>query len=63
VNYLDEAVARLEGDWPDWQCWVVHRVIGGLVWCARRWDERGDVINSGSAAGLSEAIELAQQQG
>ena len=42
---------------------MVHRVIGGLVWCARRWDERGDVINSGSAAGLSEAIELAQQQG
>ena len=56
MNYLDEAVARLEGDWPDWQCWVVHRVIGGLVWCARRWDGTGETIHADSGDELAECL-------
>lgn len=52
----DQAVAALERDWPDWQVWVVHRVVGGPVWCARRWDEQGSVINVGSPGELAAAI-------
>lgn len=39
-----EMVAAPECDWPDWQIWVVHRVVGGTLWCARRWDGTGRVV-------------------
>ena len=33
ANPTDEAVARLEADWPQWQIWTVLRAVGGTVWC------------------------------
>ena len=50
ANPTDEKVAALEHDWPSCQVWVVHRVYGGPVWCAKRWDwQPGQpVLNAGS---------------
>jgi hypothetical protein len=53
----DETVAALERDWPHWQIWVVHRVVGGPVWCARRRDGTGKVLNAYSPEHLVEYIE------
>jgi hypothetical protein len=36
ANPTDEVPARLRADWPHWQVWVVYRVVGGTLWCARR---------------------------
>jgi hypothetical protein len=58
-NPTDEIVKRLEVDWPRWQIWVVNRVVGGPVWCARRWDDHGQVLNAGSADELAECLEEA----
>jgi hypothetical protein len=51
------ALARLQADWPRWQVWIVHRVIGGPVWCARRHDDHKVVLNAGSAEELAEYLE------
>lgn len=56
-NPTDEIVAALERDWPQWQVWVVHRVYGGPVWCARRWDDERQVLNAGSPDELAEYLE------
>ena len=56
-NPTDEKIAELERDWPHWQVWVVHRVIGGPVWCARRWDDERRVLNAGSPEELMQYLE------
>jgi hypothetical protein len=56
-NRTDEIVAELEHDWPKWQIWVVHKAIGGIVWCARRWDDESRVLNADSADELTEMLE------
>jgi hypothetical protein len=64
-NPTDEKIAALERDWPNWQIWVVHRVVGGPVWCARRWDDEKRVMNASSADELAEylAAETSQPGG
>jgi hypothetical protein len=59
VGGTDQTVAALEAGWPDWQIWVVHRYIGGPVWCARRrdWQPGQPVLNAHSADGLVEYLE------
>jgi hypothetical protein len=57
ANPTEQIVARLEADWPDWQVWMVHRVVGGPVWCARRWDGQGQVLNAESPDELVEYLE------
>lgn len=52
-------VAALEADWPRWQVWVVHRVVGGTVWCARRWDDERQVLNAASPDELVQYLEEA----
>lgn len=52
-----ETVDELERDWPNFQIWVVDRVVGGLLWCARRWDGTGQTLNAESAPELAELIE------
>jgi hypothetical protein len=65
ANPTDAIVAALEHDWPNWQMWVVYRVIGGPVWCARRWDDEKRVLNASSAEELGEylAAEASQPGG
>jgi hypothetical protein len=58
-NPTDQVIAALEREWPKWQIWVVHRVVGGPVWCARRWDDEKRVLNAGSADELVEYLEEA----
>jgi hypothetical protein len=55
-----QAVRQLEQEWPDWQCWVVHRAVGSPVWCARRWDDTGQVLNEDSPERLAEGIRRAE---
>jgi hypothetical protein len=64
VNTTDETVTALERDWPNWQIWVVPRVEGGPVWCARRWDwQPGDpVLNEDTVQHLAEALEKVAEQ-
>ena len=59
ANPTGEAVAKLEADWPDWQIWTVPRAIGGTIWCAKRWDDTGQVLNAASAGELAEYLEEA----
>jgi hypothetical protein len=47
-NPTDEAIAKLETDWPDWQIWVVWRAYGGPLWCARRRDDEKRVLHADS---------------
>jgi hypothetical protein len=56
-NPNDDALARLEADWPRWEIWIVHKVIGGPTWCARRRDDHKKVLNAGSAEHLAEYLE------
>jgi hypothetical protein len=58
----EEIVARLEADWPDWQIWTVPKAIGGTIWCARRWDGSGQVLNAASADELAEYLEEASSR-
>jgi hypothetical protein len=55
-NPTDAIVAALERDWPDWQIWIVHRVVDGPVWCARRWDGTGRVQHADSPDDLAEYL-------
>jgi hypothetical protein len=56
-NPTNETVAALEKDWPDWQVWVIHKAVGGIIWCARRWDDERNVLNAASADELVEMLE------
>ncbi len=56
-NPNDHALAQLEHDWPRWQIWIVYRVIGGPVWCARKRTDHRHVINADSAEHLAEELE------
>jgi hypothetical protein len=56
-NRTDAIVARLEADWPRWQIWVIHKAVGGTIWCARRWDDERNVLDADSADELTELLE------
>jgi hypothetical protein len=56
-----KAVSKLEREWPAWQIWVVPRVIGGPVWCARLWDNKRKVLNAGTADELAEQLTEAEE--
>lgn len=56
-NSADEIVAALERQFPLWQVWVVHRVVGGPVWCARRHDNHRQILNAHSPPELQEYLE------
>jgi hypothetical protein len=58
MNYFQAITARLESDWPDYQVWYVPKAVGGTTWCARRWDETGDVIHAGSPEELEALLRL-----
>jgi len=62
-NPTDATIAELERDWTNWQIWIVHKVIGGPVWCARRYEDRdavpARVLNTDSPEHLAEALEEA----
>jgi hypothetical protein len=56
-NPNDRDLAQLQADWPLWEIWTVHRLIGGTVWCARRRDDHKRVLNADSAQHLAEYLE------
>jgi hypothetical protein len=62
-NAIGEAAERLQAEHPAWQIWVVYRAVGGVVWCARRRDGEGKVINEDSPTALGAAIGEAGQPG
>ncbi len=56
-GYGAAAVTALERDWPDWLVWTVSPYMGSPEWCARRGDDRKNVLNADSAEHLAEALE------
>ena len=52
----------LERVFPGWKVWVVHRAVGGPLWCARRWDENGPVLNEATPEALGEQMARADQE-
>jgi hypothetical protein len=56
MNQFETIVAELEREWPDWQFWYVPRAVGGTIWCARRWDGTGRVLNADSPDELAEYL-------
>jgi hypothetical protein len=36
---------------------VIHKAIGGITWCARRWDGTSDSLNASSPDELVEHLE------
>ena len=54
-------VARLEADWPRWQIWTVRRAVGGTIWCARRWDDERQLLNTDSPEKLVNLLGEASQ--
>ncbi len=61
-NPTDDDLAQLQADWPNWECWIVRKVIGGPTWCARRRDDHRTVLNADSAEHLAEYLEEAVSQ-
>jgi hypothetical protein len=63
ISHADTELARLREAHPDWEIWVVNRVVGGPLWCAKRqdWQPGGVILNEDSAEHLAEA--LAEQAG
>jgi hypothetical protein len=57
MNHFEAIVAALERDWPGWQVWYVPKAVGGITWCARRWDDESNVLNADSADELTELLE------
>jgi hypothetical protein len=53
-----EIIKAIEREFPTHQIWIVNRVHGGPVYCARPWDSEDTslVINEGSEADLVEAL-------
>lgn len=58
----DAIVIQIESEFPGWQVWVVNRVVGGPVWCARPHDDHAHVINVYSADDLREHIRRANDR-
>jgi hypothetical protein len=57
MNHFQAIVAALERDWPGWQVWYVPRAVGGMTWCARRWDGTGQVLSADSPDELAEYLD------
>ena len=57
MNHFQAIVAQLEGDWPGYQVWYVPKAVGGITWCARRWDDEKHVLNADSPGELEQQLE------
>jgi hypothetical protein len=62
-NYTEREqaeITKLERRYPAYMVWIVHRVYGGPVWCAKRHDGRGESINADTPDHLSSYISEAE---
>ena len=55
-NRAAEIVAGLEAKFPGWHVWVIHPAVGGIIWCARRWDDEKQVLNADSPDELADYL-------
>jgi hypothetical protein len=55
VNQFDKIAQRLE---REWQVWYVPRAVSHprILWCARRWDGQGQVVNADNPDELAESL-------
>ena len=44
------------------QIWTVPKTIGGTIWCARRWDGTGQVLNAACAGELAGYLQEASSR-
>ncbi|HEY3036467.1 MAG TPA: hypothetical protein VGJ54_17650 [Streptosporangiaceae bacterium] len=57
----DETIKRLEAAHPGWHVWVIHRTVGGPLWCARREGEATASLHPEDAEDLSARIKRAER--
>jgi len=50
-------ISQLETDWPHGEVWMVHRHIGGNLWCARRRDNHRKLLHADTSGQLAEYLE------
>ena len=62
-NRAEEIRSQLEAEWPGWHVWIVWRVVGSLLWCARRRDCSEKPISAETADELAWEIEQAEDSG
>ena len=55
-SWVDQQLAILRPNYPDWDLWVVHAVYGPDTWCARPKGSPIATINTDSPEHLIEAI-------
>jgi hypothetical protein len=58
-NATDKIIAAMEREWPRWEIWVVHRVVGGDLWCARRRDDHRQLLHADTPDELAGYLEAA----
>jgi hypothetical protein len=52
----EEAIAQLRPQFPRWRLWVVHRVIGGPVYCALPAGQSKPIINELTSEALARTL-------
>lgn len=57
TTQYEAIVARMEADHPGWKVWYVPLALGGMTWCAQRWEGPSPVLNAPTADVLAELIE------
>ena len=56
-NRAQQLLNEMKADWGDqWQLWLVHPAYDPVIWCARRWDGSGPVLNTDSAGELQKQL-------
>jgi hypothetical protein len=64
TSQAQEDLGELRAKYGDqWEIWVVYRVYGGPVWCARRHDDHRHVLNASSPMELEDDINEAEGGG
>jgi hypothetical protein len=56
-NPTNEIIIQLEADWPQWEVWVVYRVVGDDLGCARRRDNHRRLLHADTSDQLAEYLE------
>jgi hypothetical protein len=60
TSQIKQDLDKLRAKYDQWEIWVVYRVYGGPVYCARPRDDHRQVLNAGSPIELEDAIHEAE---
>ena len=57
-NRTEQTIEQVAGDWPAWEFWIVQRLCGGPVYCARRHDDHDRRLSADTPQHLAEYLEV-----